>query len=107
MRTCSHNEMVETGDKTFVWKCAKCGYIYGFTGKKIIRVIKTNRGYVDKYEYSQGYSSFSTTQDPLKAFDLNGTSYNPAFVEKSLFGSNHVKDEPVIEEYEVTLTRIV
>jgi len=26
---CPHNEMVETGDKDFAWKCAQCGYIYG------------------------------------------------------------------------------
>lgn len=99
--------MVETGDKTFVWKCAKCGYIYGLTGKKTIRVIKTNKGYVAEHEYSQGHSSFSTTNDPLKAFDLNGTERNPAFTEKCLFGYQHVEDEPIIEEYEISITRIV
>jgi hypothetical protein len=107
MNTCNHNEMIETGDKTFVWKCAKCGFIYGLTGKKHIRVIKTKNGYVKRHEYSQGYSSFSSTNDPLKAFDLNGTEYNPAFTEKCLFGPNHVDDSPVIEEYELTITRIV
>ena len=26
---CTHNEMVENNDPKFVWKCAKCGYVYG------------------------------------------------------------------------------
>lgn len=74
---------------------------------KRIRVIKTKSGYVADHEYSQGYSSIETTKDPLKAFDLNGTERNPAFTEKCLFGEQHIKDEPVIEEYELTITRIV
>lgn len=107
MSTCNHNEMVETGHNTFVWKCARCGYIYGLTGKKNIRIIKTNLGYVKGHEYSQGCSSFSTTKDPLKAFDLNGTTGNPAFTEKCMFGEQHIKDDPAIEEYEVTITRVL
>lgn len=26
---CEHNAMVATGDITYAWKCADCGYIYG------------------------------------------------------------------------------
>lgn len=26
---CQHNEMVPSGDPVRVWKCAKCGYLYG------------------------------------------------------------------------------
>jgi hypothetical protein len=26
---CDHNEMVPTGNATYAWKCAKCGYVYG------------------------------------------------------------------------------
>jgi hypothetical protein len=33
--TCGHNEMVATGNMTFVWKCAKCGYVYGTPNTEI------------------------------------------------------------------------
>lgn len=28
-KECKHNEMVETGNPSLAWKCAKCGYVYG------------------------------------------------------------------------------
>ncbi len=106
MSKCNHNEMIRNGDSTtHVWKCASCGYVYGLTGKRTLRVIRTVRGYVEDYEYSQGYFSFSTTQDPLKAFNLNGTDGNPAFLEKCMIGKDQAKEYPTIEEFELTLTR--
>lgn len=42
---------------------------------KVIKVMKVidskNDGYVSDHEYSQGYSSYSTTDDIFKAIDLN------------------------------------
>lgn len=28
-KECSHNEMVPNDDPGHVWKCARCGYVYG------------------------------------------------------------------------------
>lgn len=70
--------------------------------KKIIRVINTDRGYVKEHEYSQGYSSFSTTNDLLKAIDLNNYKYNAEFTEKCMFGQ-HTNVNPRIETYELTI----
>lgn len=72
---------------------------------KTIRVIKTKKGYVSDHEYSQGYSSYATVQDPLKAIDLNNYRYNPEFTLQCML-NQHEEDNPVVEEYEITVTKI-
>ena len=105
MKPCDHNTMVRNGTSTtHVWKCSNCGYVYGLTMTKTIRVIKTKKGYVENHEYSQGYSTYSTTSDYLKALDLNNTKLNTDFIVKCIFSDQHREDEPVIEEYDVMVT---
>lgn len=77
--------------------------------KRILRVINTKRGYVKSHSYSQGYSSFSTTDNVLKALDLNQNKETKEFTEPFFIGpdADHTEDEPTIEEYEISITRVI
>jgi len=70
--------------------------------KKRIRVIKINGWYVNRHEYSQGESSYTTTPDPLKAIDLNTYEYNADLLWKCCV----VRAGGIVEDYDVTIEKV-
>lgn len=65
--------------------------------------MKVSDKYVKEHEYSQGYNSFSTTDNVSEAIDLFNYKFNADFTLKCM--KNHVPDL-VLETYELSLVKI-
>ena len=76
--------------------------------KRVLKVIAVKAGYVEEHEYSQGESSYSVTDNVLKALDLNNYKFNAEFTEKCFLGPNsyHAADNPQIQEFKIELERV-
>jgi hypothetical protein len=66
-----------------------------------------NDGYVSDHEYSQGYSSYNTTDDIFKAIDLNSYRYNVDLLMRCMSGDIFSEGGSiVIELYEVVVNKL-
>jgi hypothetical protein len=69
--------------------------------KKVI-FVKKEQEYLKEFEYSQGYLSYSTTPDPLKALDIESTKRNnPEFVLDCFMRYRHAEEGNIIKTFQI------